>query len=147
MFHLQAGNTDQALADFTAWQDAMPESPHASYGLALLALVQGYQVEFDKHLAALEQNPGPVELLASLYAETGRLDEAIRLLDDAIQPPRNFGPAGMGSDPTLRQLHEHPRWRELLERRGTHPDQVARWQLEELFPGPGLPPTVPIDAP
>ena len=147
MFLLQAGNTDQALADFTAWHDAQPDSPHAYYGLAMLALVHGDQTAFEENLAALEQNPGPPELLASLYAQVGRHEEAIQILDEAIQPPRDFGPGSMGANPLLRELHEHPRWKELLKRRGTHPDQIAEIGLDELFPGPGLPPAVPIDPP
>ena len=99
------------------------------------------------YLARLEQAENNAHLLASAYAWLGRHEEALDLLDGAIEPPRKFGPLGMRNDPLYRGLREYPRFEELVRKQGAGADRVAAMKIEDLFPGPGLPPKVFVEAP
>jgi hypothetical protein len=35
-------------------------------------------------------------------------------------------------------LHDDPRWEVLLTKEGIGPEQIESFELEKLFPGPGL---------
>ena len=82
-----------------------------------------------------------------VYTLAGQPDEAVQTIDRMIDPPRNFGPPDMNASPIFAKLSDHPRWEELLRKRGTHPEQIAEIPVDDYFPGPGLAPTVPVDAP
>jgi TolB-like protein len=84
----------------------------------------------------------PEDFLASLYAWVGREDEAFRILDELIDPPRSWGPSRWNIDPLFAPLHDDPRWNALLEKEGIGPQAIEAFELEKKFPGPGL---VPLD--
>ena len=81
--------------------------------------------------------------LAGAYAWLGRHEEALDVLDAHISPPREFGRIGMREDPLYRDLRGHPRFQALLRKQGTAEEQIAEIPVDDYFPGPGLPPTVP----
>jgi tetratricopeptide (TPR) repeat protein len=147
MIHLLLGDLDDALACFEDWAEAQPESPHGLHGLILVHSALGNESVVAENLARLEQAENSVELLASAYAWLGRQEEALDLLDAAIEPPRKFGPLGLRGDPLYRGLRDYPRFQELLRKQGTGEDQTAAMRLDDLFPGPGLAPLVPVEAP
>jgi TolB-like protein/tetratricopeptide (TPR) repeat protein len=147
MIHLLLGDLDDALACFEEWAEAQPESPHGLHGLILVHSALGNESVVAENLARLEQAENSVELLASAYAWLGRQEEALDLLDAAIEPPRKFGPLGLRGDPLYRGLRDYPRFQELLRKQGTGEDQTAAMRLDDLFPGPGLAPLVPVEAP
>lgn len=147
MIHLLLGDLDDALACFEEWAEAQPESLHGLHGLILVHSALGNESIVAENLARLEQAENNAGLLASAYAWLGRHEEALDLLDGAIEPPRKFGPLGMRGSPLYGALREYPRFEKLLRKQGTGEDQVAAFGLDELFPGPGLPPSVPVDAP
>lgn len=147
VLHLLDGDPDAALAAFTAWREAQPESPHGLHGLVLAHNALGNEDARDGALAELEREAPESVLLISAYAWLGRADEAMDIIESTMNPPRDFGPVPLRSNALLPGLDEHPRWQELLVRQGTADDQVASWRLDELFPGPGLPPTIPVSPP
>lgn len=147
MLHLLDGDPEAALAAFTTWRESQPESPHGLHGLVLAHHELGNEADRDTALAELEQAAPESVLVISAYAWLGRADDAIDLIESTMNPPRDFGPVPLRSNALLPGLDEHPRWGELLLRQGTADEQIASWRLDELFPGPGLPPTMPVDPP
>jgi adenylate cyclase len=147
MLHLLDGDPDASLAAFTAWREAQPNSPHGLHGLVLAHNALGNDSARDAALAELEQVAPESVLVISAYAWLDRADDAVDIIESTMNPPRNFGPTPMRSNVLLPGLDEDPRWEELLLRQGTADEQIATWRLDELFPGPGLPPTIPVDPP
>ena len=147
MFYLMLGDAEKALEAFDEWGEAQPDSPHAHHGRALANLRLGHTGEFERNLSKLEEAGGAPDLLAHLYIQLGRYDDAIEALSASINPPRSFGPPALRTSVFFTELHDHPFWQELLERRGTSETQLAAIGLDKLFPGPGLPPTVPVSPP
>ncbi|MEJ2273643.1 MAG: hypothetical protein P8Y01_03605 [Woeseiaceae bacterium] len=148
MIHLMAGDTQAALAAFDEWAaGSSDDNRYAVHGRTLVNLVRGEQAEFERGLEKLRQMPDNEWLVAIACSLAGQHDEAILTLDNMIDPPHNFGPPAMNTSPAFAALHDHPRWEELLRKRGTHPEQVAAIEPDMLFPGPGLPPAVPVDPP
>ena len=145
--YLGLGDLDNALACFEEWAAGNPESSISFLGLILVHAELGNDGIVAENLAKLEQADDDVELLAAAYARLGRLEEALDLLEAHIAPPREFGPLGMRQDPLYENLREHPRFAKLLRQQGTAEDQTAAIGIDGLFPGPGLPPTVPVEAP
>ena len=119
-------------------------------GRALVYWRRGDTELYDETLAELEaalENPEydkfrirPADFLAGLYSYVGRHDEAFAILDELIDPPRSWGPIRWNADPLFRPLHDDPRWVELLEREGSSAEQLASYELDKLFPGPGKKP-------
>ena len=147
VLHILDGDPDAALAAFTAWREAQPESPYGLHGLVLAHNALGNVAARDAALAELEQAAPESVLLVSAYAWLGRADDAIDIIESTMNPPRDFGPVPLRSNALLPGLDEHPRWQEMLLRQGTADEQVATWRLDELFPGPGLPPMIPVSPP
>ena len=147
VIHLLLGDIDDALACFEEWAEAQPESLHGLHGLILVHHALGNESVVAENLARLEQAENNAHLLASAYAWLGRHEEALDLLDGAIEPPRKFGPLGMREDPLYRGLREYPRFEALMRKQGTGTDQIAAFGIDELFPGAGLPPLIPVEAP
>jgi TolB-like protein len=147
MIFLLLEDLDNALSCFEEWAEAQPQSPHGLHGLVLVHTQLGNERIAVDYLARLEQAENNAHLLASAYAWLGRHEEALDLLDGAIEPPRKFGPLGMRNDPLYRGLREYPRFEELVRKQGAGADRVAAMKIEDLFPGPGLPPKVFVEAP
>jgi len=147
MMYLMLDDLDNALACFEEWAATNPNSLHGHHGLILVHIALGNDSLVAENLEQLEQAENNAELLASAYAWLGRHEEALDLLDTIITPPQSFGPLGMSESPLYPGLHSHPRFLELLRKQGTGEDRVAAMRLEELFPGPGLPPEIPVEAP
>lgn len=80
----------------------------------------------------------PEDYLAKLYAWVGRNDDAIEILETLIDPPRSWGPIRWNTDPLFKSLHDDPRWFALLEKEGIAPQQIESYELDKLFPGPGI---------
>jgi TolB-like protein/predicted membrane channel-forming protein YqfA (hemolysin III family) len=144
--YLALGDLDNALACFEAWAEAQPESDAGYLGLILIHATLGNDGIVAENLAKLE-DANHIDFLAAAYARLGRQDEAIDLLEDHIDPPREFGPLGMREDPLFHDIRDHPRFAALLRQQGTGDDQIAAIGIDDLFPGPGLPPTVPVSPP
>ena len=147
ILHILDGDPEAALAAFTTWREEQPESPHGLHGLVLAHNALGNEEARDAALAELELAAPESLLVISAYAWLGRVDDAIEIIESTMNPPRDFGPVPMRSNVLLPGLDEHPRWDELLLRQGTAEEQIATWRLDELFPGPGLPPTIPVSPP
>jgi TolB-like protein/Tfp pilus assembly protein PilF len=148
MIHLLAGDSTAALAAFDEWAAGIGEdNRYAIHGRTLVHLARGEQAGFEQGFEQLRRLDDNEWLVAMVYTLAGKPDEAIQTIDSMIDPPRNFGPPDMNSSPIFSRLSDHPRWEELLRRRGTHPEQIAAIPVDEYFPGPGLPPTVPVEAP
>lgn len=148
MIQLMAGDPAAALAAFDEWAaGSSADNRYAIHGRALVHLARGEQVEFEREFERLREIPDNEWLVAIVYSLAGQRDEAVRTLDGMIDPPQSFGPPAMNTSPEFSSLHDHPRWEALLKKRGTHPEQVAAIGPDELFPGPGLPPAVPVDPP
>jgi TolB-like protein len=145
--YLALGDLDNALACFEEWAAANPESGVSFLGLILVHADLGNENIVAENLAKLERADGDFEFLAAAYARLGRHEEALDLLEAHIAPPREFGPLGMRQDPLYQDLRDHPRFVALLHQQGTAEDQIAAIGIDELFPDPGLPPTVPVEAP
>ena len=90
--------------------------------------------EFDAHMLR------PEDFLAGLYSWVGRKDEAFAILDELIDPPNSWGPVRWTTDALFVPLHNDPRWEALLTKEGIGPEQIESFELEKLFPGPGLVP-------
>ncbi len=147
LLHLLDGDPEAALAAFTVWRESQPESAHGLHGLVLAHNALGNTAERDAALAQLEEAAPDSLLVMSAYAWLGRVDDAMGILDATLNPPREFGPSPLRSNILLPGLDDHPRLPEMLARQGTSDEQMASWRLDELFPGPGLPPTIPVDPP
>jgi TolB-like protein len=147
MMYLMLDDLDNALACVEEWAAANPHSIYSYHGLIVVHLALGNEDLVSQNLENLEQAEKNAALLASAYAWLGRHDEALDLLDSIITPPQNFGPSGIGESPLYPGLHGHPRFKALLGKQGTGDDAIAAMQLEKLFPGPGLPPEIPIAPP
>jgi adenylate cyclase len=148
MIHLLAGDSTAALAAFDEWAAGSgDDNRFAIHGRTLVHLVRGEQAEFEEGLEQLQRLDDSEWLLAMAYTLAGQPDEAVQAIDRMIDPPRDFGPPDMNASPIFSKLSSHPRWEELLRKRGTHPEQIAEIPVDEYFPGPGLPPTIPVEAP
>jgi TolB-like protein/Tfp pilus assembly protein PilF len=144
--YLALGDLENARACFEEWAEAQPESDVGLLGLILVHEALGNEDIVAENLAKLEE-VGKFELLAAAYARLGREDEAFDLLEANISPPREFGPLGMRENPLYKDLRDDPRFARLLRQQGTAEDQLAAIGIDRLFPGPGLPPTIPVDPP
>jgi hypothetical protein len=100
-----------------------------------------------KHLATLEQADNNDETLASAYAWLGRHDDALSVLERAIDPPRTFGPRPLAGSPLFPGLSSHPRWQAILEKQGTSEARLEELNLDNLFPGAGKAPLVEVAIP
>ncbi|MCH7982038.1 MAG: hypothetical protein IID59_11090 [Proteobacteria bacterium] len=118
----------KALAYWTLGRTAEYEAALADLEATLL------DEEFDKFRVR------PEDYLAGTYAWVGRTDEAFAILDQLIDPPRSWGPIRWNVDPMFENLHDDPRWQALLEKEGISAQQIAGYQPEKLFPGPGIKP-------
>ena len=148
MIHLLAGDATAALAAFDEWAAGSgDDNRYAIHGRTLVHLVRGESAGFEQGFEQLQRLEDSEWLVAMVYALAGQADEAIQTIDTMIDPPRNFGPPDMNASPIFSKLSDHPRWEELLRKRGTHPEQIAEIPVDDYFPGPGLPPTVPVEAP
>ena len=144
--YLALGDLENARACFEEWAEAEPESEAGYLGLILIHEVLGNDSIVAENLAKLETSEH-VEFLAAAYARLGRHEEALDVLEAHIAPPREFGPLGMREDPLYGDIRNHPRFAGLLRQQGTGEDQVAAIGIDELFPGPGLPPKIPVNPP
>jgi len=144
--YLALGDLENARACFEEWAEEQPESDVGHLGLILIHQVLGNDSIVAENLAKLEA-VNRAEYLAAAYARLGRHEEALDLLEAHIDPPREFGPLGMRQDPLYQDIRDHPRFAGLLRQQGTAEDQIAAMQIDSLFPGPGLPPTIPVDPP
>lgn len=144
--YLALGDLDNALACFEEWAEAEPESDVGHLGLILIHQALGNDNIVAENLAKLEA-VNRAQYLAAAYARLGRHEEALDLLEAHIDPPREFGPLGMRQDPLYQDIRDHPRFAGLLRQQGTAEDQIAAIDIDSLFPGPGLPPTIPVDPP
>jgi TolB-like protein len=144
--YLALGDLENAQACFEVWAESEPESSVSPLGLLLVHAELGNESIVAENLEKLERS-GDTEFLAAAYVRLGRYEEALDLLEAHISPPREFGPLGMREDPLYRDLRDHPRFAALLRQQGTGEDQVAAIGIDELFPGPGLPPTIPVAPP
>lgn len=147
MMYLMLDDLDSALACVEEWAAANPDSIYSHHGLAVVHLALGNEDLVLQNLEKLEQAEKNAAILASAYAWLGRYDEALDLLDAEISPPQKFGPSGMGESPLYPGLHDHPRFKALIRKQGTDDEAIAAMQLEKLFPGPGLPPEIPVAPP
>lgn len=145
MMYLMLDDLENALVSFEAWADANPDSVYAHHGLILVNHALGNEAVVAENLEKLEQAEDNAELLASAYAWLGRHDAALELLDSIIYPPRSFGPQALRISPLYRDLQDDPRFPGLLEKQGTSDDDIEAMQLDELFPGPGVSPSVSLD--
>jgi adenylate cyclase len=144
--YLALGDLENARACFEGWAEAEPESDVGFLGLLLVHDALGNDDIVAENLAKLEEL-GNFELLAAAYARLGRHEDALDLLEAHIAPPREFGPSGMRQDPLYEDIRDHPRFAQLLRQQGTGDDAIAAMELDKLFPGPGLPPTIPVTPP
>jgi hypothetical protein len=148
MINLEAGNTEAALEALDTWASSQGEDrPYPVHARAMFHLERGEQAEFEQKFEELRALAGSERLVAMVLTRIGEYDEAIEVIDDMIDPPESYGPPDLNTSLMLSDLHNHPRWEDLLRKRGTHPDQIAEIKIDEFFPGPGLPPSIPVDAP
>ena len=91
--------------------------------------------------AAFAKTPvRPEDFLAGTYAWVGRIDDAFEILDRRIGHPGQFEPSRWNTDPIFRNLHDDPRWLDLLEKAELAPRHIESYRLDERFPGPGIKP-------
>lgn len=150
MMHILNGDLEAASAAFDEWWVGNGQREDDGIGIsgrALIHFLRDENADYERELEKLTRIQGAEELVAILYAWAGREDEAIEILDGLIDPPRSWGSQFMSMPRLFKDLERHPGWENLLRKRGTHPEQVAAWNLDQLFPGPGLPPTIPVEAP
>jgi thioredoxin-like negative regulator of GroEL len=75
--------------------------------------------------------------IAKLYAMAGRRDEAFAHLDIALQDIQLSRIASVTRSPFLANLHDDPRWMDLLESTGMAPHQLAAIEFNPKLPGTG----------
>ena len=119
-------------------------------GKALAYWTLGRTAEYETALAELEAavlnveyqkfRVRPEDFLAGTYAWVGRENEALAILEQLIDPPQSWGPVRWNVDALFEPLHDDPRWMALQEKEGLSPEQIAGYQPDKLFPGPGITP-------
>ena len=110
--YLQQGKLDDARLEF----EREAEADYGLFGLVLVSYASGDQEESDKALAELNELLGDESPFsrARAHAYRGEIDEAFRWLEKA-QASKDSGLSGIKNDWTLENLHDDPRWPELLE--------------------------------
>jgi serine/threonine-protein kinase len=103
-----------------------PEDParHAQHGLILAALGQKQEAiaEGKRAVELLPESqdafdgPGCTAALAEIYAWTGELDEAFRLLDHLLAVPNGIAVQVFKLDPAWDPLRKDPRYQALIEK-------------------------------
>ena len=148
MMHLENGDTELASEAFDTWAQSQGEdNMMAVHGHAMIHLARGEQAEFEHKLEQLQGIPDSDWPVAITLAKAGMHDEAMDKIEVMVNPPNDFGPLALNTSPMFTALHDHPRWEEVLRKRGSHPDQIAEMGIDQYFPGPGQPPTISVDAP
>lgn len=147
IIQLMQGDAEAALETFLITQ-TIPFV--VLQGKALAYWTLGRTAEYEAALADLEASlldekfdkyrVRPEDYLAGTYASVGRIDEAFSILDQLIDPPESWGPIRWNVDPIFENLHDDPRWLALLEKEGISAQQIAGYETEKLFPGPGIKP-------
>ena len=126
--YLMNGDPDTALKMF---EEALHEV-HRQLGFLMAFHDQGRQAEFKALFAEFEQQVG-WDQQAFVFAWIGDADKAFELLEKGYaQFPDDY--AALFSDTRLMRIHDDPRWRRLMERIGTTPEQLAAIKLELAVP-------------
>jgi serine/threonine-protein kinase len=108
------------LGELDAALKAMQSEPNEDYRLGGLALIYWAMRRRSDSNAALNAltahsaSTDPYEI-ASIHAYRGEVDEAFRWLDRAYHA-HDYGMLGLKTDPLLENLHDDPRFKELLSR-------------------------------
>ena len=117
------GQFDEAL-DLT--RSFFPEgSPYKAFGLTVTYHAMGRQDESD---AAMRRLTNSAErdiayLIAMAHAERGEPDQAFAWLDKALDE-RDFGLGEIKFEPFLRNLHDDPRWDDLIDQLTRQRDSI-----------------------
>ena len=117
------GQFDEAL-DLT--RSFFPEgSPYKAFGLTVTYHAMGRQDESD---AAMRRLTNSAErdiayLIAMAHAERGEPDQAFAWLDKALDE-RDFGLGEIKFEPFLRNLHDDPRWDDLIDQLKRQRDSI-----------------------
>jgi tetratricopeptide (TPR) repeat protein len=126
--HLMNGNLDTALKMF----EVALHEVHRQLGFLMAFHDQGRLAEFKELLAEFEQQVG-WDQHAFVYAWIGDADKAFELLEAGYaQFPSAY--TTLFSDTRLIRIHDDPRWRKLMERIGTTPEQLAAIKLDISAP-------------
>ena len=126
--HLISGHPDTALKMF----EVALHEVHRQLGFLMAFHGQGRQAEFKELFAKFEQQ-AEWDQHAFVYAWIGDADKAFELLEKGYaQFPGDF--STLFSDTRLMRIHDDPRWRKLMERIGTTPEQLAAIKLELSVP-------------
>ncbi len=113
----------------------MPRSSGRTMGLAMAYHALGQTARSDKAYSNWIDGPGPGLPVHTAYlaAFRGQADEAFQWLAEA----ESRGDGNLGSvpfNPLFQNLHDDPRWPQLLERIGKSPEQLAGLQFQLNLP-------------
>jgi len=137
---LLKGENEAAKAQFDSLGENMAP-PTRLHGRALGLYAVGQMEEFEKVFAQLREEygtayPGAVVnsqgFIAEIYAWTGNRDAAFEWLNRALEEegPMRY----LHLEPLYRNLHDDPRWLQLLEGIGQAPDQLAAVRFDVTPP-------------
>jgi len=126
--YLMSGDPDTALKMF----EVALHATHRQLGLLMAFHDQGRQDQFNGLFAEFEQQ-SEWDNLALVYAWIGDADKAFGLLEKGHkQFPSEY--TTIFSDTRLMRIHDDPRWRALMEKIGTTPEQLAAIKLDISVP-------------
>jgi TolB-like protein len=127
---LLKGDAEGALADFQNMRDRDPDK---QFSLAAALHDLGRLEEFGEILTSVEESGIAPIALAELYAYIGDSDAAFdKLFQTLPELPRK--PTSISRDAMFRNLHDDPRWQDVLRQLGVHPDQLEALDFNVTLP-------------
>lgn len=125
---LLRGNPEAALAEFEqAVEDERAEGEILTYHDL------GRDTEFEAAFSQLREQPEIEEVIAEIYAWIGDADSAFEWLDKMYELYQN-APVNFPKEPMLRNIHDDPRWNELLKKLGKSREQLAAIEFNPKLP-------------
>lgn len=113
--YLALGEKEEALKQFRAFAEIIPDLPMTQYALCWALMDVGREAEAREILENLKRSPIPVKpyFMAMAFAAVGDLDEAFALFREAH---RKHDPwmLWFGTEPMLKPLRKDPRYLEIL---------------------------------
>ena len=109
--YAQLGRYDEAIAAYERTRDVIPQGGNYHAAIARVYALMGRHQEARRMIKGVKAHP---YILAAVYAALGDKDEALGILEKAVEEHQLITPLKV--EPPLVSLHSDPRWKALLRR-------------------------------